>query len=287
MGFYFRWTKKENWFFKLFSLWLCPLNTYIYMCLCVIFFSLRTLIKTSSVLNERANDCMTEWLNEWMNECICGQLKMNRSNQWAKKHSFFAVAKKLDRTLSSHTQIICKSFLDHLYSLIRNNSLHFMVDSKPFKQLILLKFIIRCMDASGWSDGVAVSHSLIIFADAFSFSHLLKRANEVAGRRLCACSRARSSSPIHVLKRSAFSVSNECYSKQASKKQTSSGRLNSMEAALNETKAHVKTDKRLSHTMMLKIINNLNHGNNSILFAIYFFLLLFEFSYFLLFWTMF
>lgn len=134
-----------------------------------------------------------------------------------------------------------------------------MVDSKPFKQLILLKFIIRYMDASGWSDGVAVSHSLIIFADAFSFSHLLQRAD--------ACARARPL--VHVLKRSAFSVSNECYSQQASKKQTSSGRLNSMEAALNETKAHVKTDKRLSHTMMLKIINNLNHGNNSILFSIY------------------
>lgn len=90
---------------------------------------------------------------------------------------FFVVEHQIQLGLQAQTK--CKSFLDHLYSLIRNNSLHFMVDSKPFKQLILLKIIIWCMDAGGWSHGVAVSHSLIIFADVFfSFSHLLLGASE-------------------------------------------------------------------------------------------------------------
>lgn len=75
------------------------------------------------------------------------------------------------------------------------------------------------------------------------------------------------------------------YTQQASKKQTASERLNSMEAVLNETKAHVKADKRLPYTMMLKIINNLNHGNNSILFSILVFFTL-KISYLLLLWTM-
>lgn len=49
-----------------------------------------------------------------------------------------------------------------------------------------------------------------------------------------------------------------------------------MEAVLNETKAHIKADKRLPYTMMLKIINNLNHGNNSILFSILVFFFYYE-----------
>lgn len=34
----------------------------------------------------------------------------------------------------------CKSFFDHLYSLIRNNSLHFVVDSQPFATILTTKF---------------------------------------------------------------------------------------------------------------------------------------------------
>lgn len=34
----------------------------------------------------------------------------------------------------------CKSFFDHLYSLIQNNSLHFMLDSQPFETILTTKF---------------------------------------------------------------------------------------------------------------------------------------------------
>lgn len=72
-----------------------------------------------------------------------------------------------------------------------------MLDSKPFKQLILLKIIIWCMDAGGWSHGVAVSHSLIIFADVF-FPILI-------------CFWVRESKRASV--RSTFLCLNECYSR--------------------------------------------------------------------------
>lgn len=64
-----------------------------------------------------------------------------------------------------------------------------------------------------------------------------------------------------------FLMSNECYSLKThwKVKVKTVDTLNiAGEAASNGTKAHVNLNKRLPKAMMLKIINNLNHGNNGI-----------------------
>lgn len=77
-----------------------------------------------------------------------------------------------------------------------------------------------------------------------------------------------------------FLMSNECYSLKThwKVKVKTLDTLNiAEEAASNGTKAHVNLNKRLPKAMMLKIINNLNHGNNGIylnsfLFCVYFYI---------------